>query len=507
MGVDKVESSAPNWEPLWKALLAAFPSRPELERMLSLKLKYNLNNVASDGGLEQDVLAVIDRFDSRNQISDLIRAARLMNPTNIDLRTVAAEILGKEDAERLELESRLPDLLKLLNDLAVTKEQALRYYEQCRPVNWSRPAMSSVPAYVHNLASAAVQSVPGYPLLDFVELLAKEEGERATSLRDWLDHAIKALVPEGDRVAFRERLLRLYPPQQDVSVRKDIAYSAHEKYWLLRYLVLPVYPPRRLVYLLLSLCLLLSVADLFLMTRSVGPVSDSKKLQELYSKARANGRPFVIESLTLAVRVEKEHIGKCKDPEGHKGCEFQRVYYDNLAYVFRALPGGKPGNMLFRENLYSDWALSVESIPGSGEERLVGGSERRKELEVSVDIPLAEPYTVVTRSIWRFPFNKKTRMFYRDMYTGPEEGNAGWTNEIDFIGEMTVLLETDSLRLSPVQAYRIWPTGEIERSDVTVRHGLDGQRERRTLSKRWTYLEPGEMVGIVYSWREKAENE
>jgi hypothetical protein len=475
--------------------------------MLSFKLGFNLNDVASGGGMEQDVFVVIDRFNSTSQISALVRAARLKNPTNIDLRTVAAEVLGREEADGLELESRLPDLLELLNDPTVTKEQALRNYEQCRPVNWSGPAMSSVPEYVRDLAGAAVQSYRGYPLLDFVELLAKEEGAPAARLRDWSDRAIKALVPEGDRDTFRDRLRRLHPAQQGVSARMDVAHKAHELNWVRRYLVREVHPLRKWAYPLVCMCLLLSVAGLFLKTGSGGPVSGSQKLQELYSKARANGRPFVIESLTETVRVEKEHIGECKDPAGHKGCEFQRVLYDNLVYSFRAFPGGKPGNMMFRENLASDWALSVESIPGSGEERLVGGSERRKEREVSADIPLGEPYTVVTRSIWRFPFNKKTRKFFRDLYTGPEEGNAGRTNEVDFIGEMTIFIESVSLHLSPVLAYRVWPSGEIERSDVTVHHGVDGQPERRTLSKRWTYLEPGEMVGIVYSWRKKAENE
>jgi hypothetical protein len=263
-------------------------------------------------------------------------------------------------------------------------------------------------------------------------------------------------------------------------------------------------PRRKWPYVLAAL---VGAASATLLAPWAAPSRGFPKLNDLVAKAQARGRPYVVESLTILARIEKEHKGICKDTNSHVGCQFQRVVRGKKVYLLHALSDRNPGPLMLKENSISDWGDGVEHVPGVGEEKLVGGGERRKEWEIYANAPAREGFSIVTGYKCAFPMKKHPRLILRDLSTGPEEGNCEHVTELDFVGELTMLVESESLPLSPVLAYRAKGTGEIERTEVDVRLGFGQHSDRKTLSKRWTNLEPGDTIGIIYSWRRRTENE
>ncbi len=78
---------------LQNALLDAFPTRRELDRMVALELGENLNAIASDGNLQQIVFELLRWAESHDRTAQLIRGARRQNATNRALAQ-AATIYG-----------------------------------------------------------------------------------------------------------------------------------------------------------------------------------------------------------------------------------------------------------------------------------------------------------------------------------------------------------------------------------------------------------------------------
>jgi hypothetical protein len=87
------------------ALVSAFPTVAELQRMLSTKLGWSLERIALDGGLDDRVLAVITVARSKGAERALLNAARQANPDNPDLMAIepllpqAAPLVVTDDFE------------------------------------------------------------------------------------------------------------------------------------------------------------------------------------------------------------------------------------------------------------------------------------------------------------------------------------------------------------------------------------------------------------------------
>ncbi|MDQ2807204.1 MAG: HEAT repeat domain-containing protein, partial [Chloroflexota bacterium] len=80
-----MELTGPDSSRLQAALLDAFRSKAKLDQMLR-PLNVRLNNIVRDGSLEEMVYEVLDRFDARGKLDDLIAAACEANPSNRLLR-------------------------------------------------------------------------------------------------------------------------------------------------------------------------------------------------------------------------------------------------------------------------------------------------------------------------------------------------------------------------------------------------------------------------------------
>ncbi len=73
---------------LQDALIAAFPSKPSLEQMLSHQLDKNLDAIADGGNLQEIVFNLIKTVESQGWIEKLVCAARKENPGNSKLKAI-----------------------------------------------------------------------------------------------------------------------------------------------------------------------------------------------------------------------------------------------------------------------------------------------------------------------------------------------------------------------------------------------------------------------------------
>jgi hypothetical protein len=84
---------------LYMALLSAFPTRSELERLVDFRLGINLDSVARTGSLSETVFNLIQWAKATGKLHELIEAAVAENPANPELRAYAthqgfAELVG-----------------------------------------------------------------------------------------------------------------------------------------------------------------------------------------------------------------------------------------------------------------------------------------------------------------------------------------------------------------------------------------------------------------------------
>jgi hypothetical protein len=77
------------------ALLDAFPTRRELDRMVALEMGENLNAIASDSNLQQTVFELVGWAERQGRMTELVRGARRQNSGNRKLAEVAP-LLGAE---------------------------------------------------------------------------------------------------------------------------------------------------------------------------------------------------------------------------------------------------------------------------------------------------------------------------------------------------------------------------------------------------------------------------
>ncbi|MDF5733495.1 MAG: effector-associated domain EAD1-containing protein, partial [Rhizonema sp. PD38] len=79
-------------EKIKAAIQDAFRTRGDLEQMFKYQLDDNLSKYVGDGGLDEAISKIIDKFDSQSRLDELVIAAIMANPTNDSLNNLANEI-------------------------------------------------------------------------------------------------------------------------------------------------------------------------------------------------------------------------------------------------------------------------------------------------------------------------------------------------------------------------------------------------------------------------------
>ncbi len=83
---------------LQEALIHAFPTLASLEQMLSFELNKNLDTIAGKNDLKDVVFNLIKTAEAQGWVEELVRAARKINPGNLNLQAIAQELLPNHQA-------------------------------------------------------------------------------------------------------------------------------------------------------------------------------------------------------------------------------------------------------------------------------------------------------------------------------------------------------------------------------------------------------------------------
>ncbi|NEP20620.1 effector-associated domain EAD1-containing protein [Moorena sp. SIO3I6] len=165
------------------ALCSAFPSEMKLAMMLRHQFSQNLAQVASGGNLKEIVYNLVQDFQTRNSLENLLDGALNENPRNSELKKLYSQEFKIPP-------SLLTILFPLPNNIIEPIQQA---YKACCPNHfddWEDEPLESLAKILENLHEIAQGTDNEKPIVQFVDRLL-ETGDipepTAEKLKQWLE--------------------------------------------------------------------------------------------------------------------------------------------------------------------------------------------------------------------------------------------------------------------------------------------------------------------------------
>jgi hypothetical protein len=207
-------------------------------------------------------------------------------------------------------------------------------------------------------------------------------------------------------------------------------------------------------------------------------------VEKRIADGRAFNRPYVFDDVTVLIRVDDVMNGASKE----------RQVNWRIVYTVRALQQITRTDKLFKER-YSTDSASVRRWFGS--EKEIKATDDA--YTVMMDIPAGETRTIVTGAtfVYKLPLENNRPAFGQTILLASDQEFFSYPNEEDVIGELTILIESDTVKFSPVgqAAKRSKPDGSIA-PDVEPR--FISAAGRRSLSANWRNVMPKEEVGLHF---------
>jgi hypothetical protein len=207
-------------------------------------------------------------------------------------------------------------------------------------------------------------------------------------------------------------------------------------------------------------------------------------LEKLIAAGRSLGKPYVLDDVTALVRIH----------DVAKGGKKERHVKWRIVYTVRALQPITKTDKLFKESYSSAFAQLRRWF---GTEKEIG--ETGEAYSVMMDIPEGETRTIVTGAtfVYDLPLNNNRSAFGERILLAQDQEFFSYPNQEDCIGELTLLIEADKAKISPVgqAAKRSRPDGSVA-PDVEVHSDPSG--EQHSISAHWKDLMPMEEVGIHF---------
>ena len=89
------------YKELAEALLSAFPTKEALTRMLRFGLDENLEGLVGGGSLKDSIFQLIQQFEAKSTVLELVKGARKVNPTNVDLIAIEKKLKERENDDEV----------------------------------------------------------------------------------------------------------------------------------------------------------------------------------------------------------------------------------------------------------------------------------------------------------------------------------------------------------------------------------------------------------------------
>jgi hypothetical protein len=216
---------------------------------------------------------------------------------------------------------------------------------------------------------------------------------------------------------------------------------------------------------------------------------ETKAYLALIDAAEKAKRPYVLDSVVLHVRHDDS--GKPK----------KRRTFVRAIYTVRALRDiNADEEKTFPEEFESDTKKKFTHWFGSHRETFL--SPQGSAYDVDVQAKAGQRFTVMTGAVLDYTLPLDVRPLPRQLGNlQPNEDSWFYPNKEDFIGSITIVVESPTTALRPhaLQAIRM-------RNKQVVNHdarlsGPEGSKPfERSISYTWFNLTPGDLVGLVYAW-------
>lgn len=208
-------------------------------------------------------------------------------------------------------------------------------------------------------------------------------------------------------------------------------------------------------------------------------------LKKRIAGGHAANRPYVLDDVTVLVKIEDVVNGAVKE----------RIVNWRIVYTVRALHAVTRTDKFFKERYSSDVARIRRWF---GSEREI--KETDNAYSVMLEIPAGETRTIVTGAtfVYSLPLENNRPALGTTILLTPDQEFYSYPNDEDVIGELTLLIETDTLKMFPVgqPAKRLRADGTVA-PDEEYRFNQNGKR--RSLSAHWKDVMPKEEVGIHFA--------
>lgn len=220
--------------------------------------------------------------------------------------------------------------------------------------------------------------------------------------------------------------------------------------------------------------------------------SQSPNLEALIAEARRAGKPYYIESIAQMVRLADTY-----SPQANS-----RVSSVRTIYVLRPLRKLNKSEALFNE-LYTSSHVSRPPEHWYGSQREIFANDNGSRYDVQIEANANDTYTVITGANFYYdlPFTSDRMVPAAVRSLSRNEDYWIYPNEDDFVGQITISIESPTTRMQALQRGKLRITNKQPLlDDVTTYAPTDAQPAQQSLTASWSTVRPREKVGILYSW-------
>jgi len=208
---------------------------------------------------------------------------------------------------------------------------------------------------------------------------------------------------------------------------------------------------------------------------------------------QANSR-YVIQEATMVVRLENT--------------DAQHVADVRIFYTLFALDPLTAAD--FDEEYHSmGGAKVVAYLAGSENEHLNEPTQSMKRYSVDVEVPRGGRLTLMTAARFFYDLPLAARQVHQFAVSGTEDAWC-YPNERDFIGQLTIIVESDSLDFVEPRSgdASMWDkaTGTVKPGAPVRRRSESEAVKHNLLLARWVNVRPGTRAGLKVGWKPAGQN-
>jgi len=252
--------------------------------------------------------------------------------------------------------------------------------------------------------------------------------------------------------------------------------------------------------------------------RSIEAMQEGVLKKTIYEGIKQQ-KNYAMESVTYMVRIT-DITNTITSTNGPKTVT-HRLVNSRVVYVLRALRDISANeNTTFAEIYTSPFAKELDYWPGSDLEkgRTGGGTYVSPEryytnqfvkYNVYFNVKRGDLHTVVTGSDEVFDLPLPDQRISRDVRLRQDEDIVVYPNDDDVIGELNIIVESDTTRLMPVQSLRFGvgaKSAPVEDGQIRMNESGDPADKSHpstvVITGRWQSIPPGVRLGLLFRWNE-----